>query len=113
MGAALSVVGAGEGDGGVDGHTGIVGGEAELLTRLAVDGVVEFGVTGGAFGVGGVETELDGLAEGVRSGVKPVGFAPGGMKYFDDHRFGVLTHIFPPHLLQCEAAVLFDLLESR
>lgn len=86
-GAADTVVGAGEGDGGVDGHTGIVGGEDELLARLAVDDAVELGAAGGVFSVGGVESELDGPAEGVGGGVEPVGFALGWAKCFDNHGF--------------------------
>lgn len=85
--AADAVVGAGERDGGVDGHTGIVGGEAETLACLAIDDAMEFGTTGGIFVVGGIKTELNGLAEGACGGVEPVGLALGWAKQFDNYGF--------------------------
>jgi hypothetical protein len=59
-----------------------------------VDDAVELGAAGSALGVGDVEAELDGLAEGACSGVEPVGLAPGRTKQFDDRGFrAVHKHI--------------------
>ena len=49
--------------------------------------MVELGAAGGVFCVGGVEAELDGLAEGVGGSVEPVGLALGWAKHFDNHGF--------------------------
>ena len=85
--AADAIVGTGQGDGTVDGRAGIVGGEAESLTGFVVDKVVQPCPAASALGVGSIEAELDGLAEGTCGGVEPVGLALGRTKQFDDYGF--------------------------
>ncbi len=86
-GLAQAIVGAGQRDGRIDCHTGVISWKVALLTSRTVHGVVKRGPATGAFSLRRIQAQLDGLAELVRHALQPLRLAPVGLHKLEDDAF--------------------------
>lgn len=89
-GLSRAVVGACQGDGSVDGHSGIATSETVLFLYRVVDEFVQFGAARRPVFVRSVEAKLDCLAEGTCCGFEPLPFSPCWLQNLDYDGFCVV-----------------------
>jgi hypothetical protein len=86
----LTIVGAGERDGSIDGHSGVVGRKVKPLAYLVVGVFVDLAPATGLEVLSDVERKLYGLTKPVGHTVQPLGLAIGGFCYLHDDALSFL-----------------------
>jgi hypothetical protein len=86
----LTIVGAGERDGSIDGHSGVVGRKVKPLAYFVVGVFVDLALVAGLEVLSDVERKLYDLTKPVGHIVQPLGLALGGFCYLHDNALSFL-----------------------